>query len=291
MRNDFAVLILTHGRPEKVYTYKTIRKAGYTGKIFIVVDNEDQTIDAYRKLYGDEVVVFDKAAVAEWTDDGDNFGHHRGVLYARNAAWDIAERVGVKLFIVLDDDYTSFWLRYDHRLDYASIEIKSHMDDVLHAMIELYERVPMLSFAMSQGGDHIGGGGTEDNPGGQAFPSLRRKAMNSFICSTDRRFQFFGRINEDTTANLLHTWRGELFFTLLHAMLVQLPTQQNSGGLTELYLDQGTYVKTFYSVLYAPSCVKIGEMGEEHSRIHHEINWHRTAPKILRDVLKKRSPE
>ncbi|MEW3551668.1 hypothetical protein MZV21_26770 [Escherichia coli] len=38
MRDDFCAFILTHGRPDKVLTYRTLRRAGYTGKIFIVVD-------------------------------------------------------------------------------------------------------------------------------------------------------------------------------------------------------------------------------------------------------------
>lgn len=43
MRDDFCAFILTHGRPDKVLTYRTLRRAGYTGKIFIVVDDEDKT--------------------------------------------------------------------------------------------------------------------------------------------------------------------------------------------------------------------------------------------------------
>lgn len=43
MRDDFCAFILTHGRPGKVLTYRTLRRAGYTGKIFIVVDDEDKT--------------------------------------------------------------------------------------------------------------------------------------------------------------------------------------------------------------------------------------------------------
>ncbi|EFC6976332.1 hypothetical protein DFZ72_21860 [Escherichia coli] len=39
MRDDFCAFILTHGRPDKVLTYRTLRRAGYTGKIFIVVDD------------------------------------------------------------------------------------------------------------------------------------------------------------------------------------------------------------------------------------------------------------
>jgi len=45
MRSDFAALILTHGRPDRVHTYFALRNAGYTGRILIVIDNEDKTAD------------------------------------------------------------------------------------------------------------------------------------------------------------------------------------------------------------------------------------------------------
>jgi hypothetical protein len=81
-----------------------------------------------------------------------------------------------------------------------------------------------------------------------------------------------------------------LFFTVMTPKVVQMTTQKNPGGLTEFYLDVGTYVKSFYSVMYAPSCVEISMMGDPRGgnyRIHHKINWHKTAPKILRETFKK----
>ena len=42
---EFAVFILTHGRPDNVKTLATLKKCGYTGKIYFIVDNEDKTID------------------------------------------------------------------------------------------------------------------------------------------------------------------------------------------------------------------------------------------------------
>lgn len=36
MRDDFCAFILTHGRPDKVLTYRTLRRAGYTGNGFCV---------------------------------------------------------------------------------------------------------------------------------------------------------------------------------------------------------------------------------------------------------------
>ena len=57
---DFCIFILTHGRPDRVITYKTLLRQGYTGPIYIVVDNEDKTIDKYIKNFGAEFVkVFD----------------------------------------------------------------------------------------------------------------------------------------------------------------------------------------------------------------------------------------
>ena len=58
MKNNFAVFILTHGRANNVRTYKTLRAQGYTGKIYLMVDDEDSQVEEYKKLYKDQVVVF-----------------------------------------------------------------------------------------------------------------------------------------------------------------------------------------------------------------------------------------
>ena len=48
-----------------------------------------------------------------------------------------------------------------------------------------------------------------------------RKAMNSFICSVDRPFQFVGRINEDVNTYVLLGSRG-VFLSILQIGLDQL---------------------------------------------------------------------
>ena len=282
MRKDFCAFILTHGRPDSVHTYKTLMRAGYTGKVFIVIDDEDDTADEYRKRFGDKVLQFCKAEVAEGIDEGDNFDDRRAIIYARNVCWELARNVGCKYFIQLDDDYTHFNIRFRSDGATCSGMIRSKCDEFLSALVEFYELVPASSVAMSQGGDFIGGG-TPDKR------RLTRKCMNTFICSSDRPFQFVGRINEDVNTYTSGGRRGELFFTVMQAFVNQATTQSNAGGMTGLYLDGGTYIKAFYSVMYSPSCVKIGQLGDPrspHYRIHHKINWHHTAPKILRESHK-----
>jgi hypothetical protein len=105
MRDDFCAFILSHGRPDRVHTYKTLMKAGYTGKVYIVIDDEDKTADEYRKIYGDKVLQFCKQEYAEKLDEGDNTGKRTSTIYARAAMFDLAPQVGCKYFIQLDDDY------------------------------------------------------------------------------------------------------------------------------------------------------------------------------------------
>ncbi|EPH4606254.1 tail fiber domain-containing protein [Escherichia coli] len=232
MRDDFCAFILTHGRPDKVLTYRTLRRAGYTGKIFIVVDDEDKTRHQYMAEFGEQVLVFSKADIASRFDEADNFCDRRSIFYARNACFDLAKLVGCKYFIQLDDDYHEFQFRVDRNYDQAYFPIRK-LDAILSEMLAYYESIPALSIAMSQGGDFLG-----DNGGHASW--VKRKAMNSFICSVDRPFSFMGRINEDVNTYTNLGRCGELFMTIGAVQLGQKQTQKNSGGMTELYLDSGT---------------------------------------------------
>jgi len=57
--------------------------------------------------------------------------------------------------------------------------------------------------------------------------------------------------------------------------------------LTDLYQKYGTYTKSFFSVMYNPSSVRISEIGQTNKRIHHKIKWNNAVPKILNQRHKK----
>jgi hypothetical protein len=195
--------------------------------------------------------------------------------------FDLAPQVGCKYFIQLDDDYTEFKYRFGRDGRYQYKTFRTTCDQAWEELTVFLESTNALTVAMSQGGDFIGGGGGL---------CLKRKAMNSFVCSTDRPWAMTGRMNEDVTTYVTEGRRGGLFFTTTQIQLDQKQTQKNAGGMSELYLDSGTYVKSFYSVMYAPSCVRIGSLSDPRSkaiRVHHKINWHRAVPKILRQENRK----
>lgn len=57
--------------------------------------------------------------------------------------------------------------------------------------------------------------------------------------------------------------------------------------MTEAYLETGTYVKSFYTVMMNPSAVQISSTGVSAMRIHHHINWEYITPKILDERHRK----
>ena len=274
----FVVFILSHGRPHLKDTYKTLRICGYTGKIVVICDNEDDTIEEYFKEYGKEnVYIFDKQKWVEKTDSMNNNGKRNAVVFARNACWDIAKELGYEYFQMLDDDYYYFGhkgLEHAKRTLCYNLIVKWFLDFLIN------QRDNVKTIAFCQGGDLIGG---VDNK-----PVIKRKAMNSFFCMTNRPIVFKGLINEDVNAYIEDGIRGGLYITYMRFKLDQGVTQQNDAGLTDIYLDAGTYIKSYYTSMISPVGVNIWLMGLNDRRLHHKVNYKKTMPCIISEDYKKK---
>jgi hypothetical protein len=286
MPNNFCVFILTHGRPENVLTYDTLKNSGYTGKIYIVIDDEDKTAARYVEKFGDEVLIFCKKEAAKQTDDGEcqrENKDRRAIVYARNVCFELARKVGCDYFIQLDDDYTSFNYRFNHEYDFGDWGVKKNLDALFSIYLDYYKSIPALTIAMAQSGDFIGG----KNSSLAKSVKTKRKAMNTFFCCVDRPFKFTGKMNEDVTTYVTLGRKGELFLSCLNLAIHQKATQANAGGMSDMYLTSGTYMKSFSSIIFSPSCIKVAEMGAVNKRLHHHVSWENAAPRIINEKYKK----
>lgn len=280
MKNNYPVFILTNRRAKSVLTYASLRKQNYTGEIYLVIDDEDPQASEYFELYNDSVIQFCKKDY-DWVDTYDNIPDRNAVVFARNAVFDIAEQLGYEYFIVLDDDYRTFEYRIDENGNYK-YSMVPNLDELFDLLYDWYINSTMQCLAIAQGGDYIGGYNNNFHT------SLRRrKIMNFYVMSTKRRIIFSGRINEDLNTSIDIQKKGKPCLTFAHAVVVQQPTQQRKGGLTEMYLSYGTYVKSFYTVIANPSCCKISYMGNKNKRIHHAVQWENAVPMIISSDYKK----
>lgn len=283
MRDDFGIFIMSYGRPENIPSLNCILKSNYTGKWWVVVGNDDLKAEAYQAKYKDRCVVFDKSKYVA-TADRMGLKITKVIMFARNACFDIAEQLGLKYFQQLDDDYRVFKFAFNDRMQYITkqITIKNY-DQFISNVLKFFESTPSncIAVAFAQGGDFIGGQGIQN----WSFGKLR-KTMNSWVCSTDRRFSFRGVMNEDVNAYTLMQSQGKLCLNLMQLRLDQ-PVTQTTGGMAEVYKKYGTHVKSFFSVMLNPSFCRIGMIRNHHQRLHHLINWNRCASKIVRKKYKK----
>jgi len=286
---DFCVFILSYGRSDNVKTYKTLMEydnAIFNQDFYIVCSDDDKDLDNYLEKFGDRVIIFNKEKMIPYLDKGDNFEKINVILYARNICFTLAEKMGYKYFVELDDDYDIFTQRifYDNkRLIQVNLFDLDTMFKVHLDFLKNTENTKVKTITMSQHGDFIGG---VDNMSAQR--GFQRKVMNSFFCDINKPFLFDGSINEDVNYYTQSGIRGELNFNLFGFSLHQEKTQKSSGGMTETYLDGGTYLKSFYTILYSPSCTKIASIGQGvNKRIHHRISTNNAYPKILDEKYSK----
>ena len=282
---DFVIFILSHENPKVVKTYKSLKRFGYTGNWYIVLDDTDSCYDEYVERFGKEkILVFNKSDIAKTFDGMDLSTNYDTVVYARNACFELARKLGYNYFMELDDDYREFNFRFDDNGVFKTL-FPTNLDIVFEALLEYYINTPkLLTLAIAQMGDFLGGSDSS-----KYKKRYLRKAMNTFICSVDRPFTFIGRINEDVNTYCTLGSRGELIATVVDVSINQIDTQHkvNNSGMSNIYIRDGTYAKSFYPVICCPSFVKIGIVGNNHARIHHNIDWKHAVPMIISDRFKK----
>lgn len=284
MTDDFAIYVISNKRPNDVVTVRdAFEKSNVRLPWYIVLDDQDPTIDQYRERFGDDrLVIFPKQETIDGMDMGDNF-QMSGSVVPRKAIWDIARQQGNRYFLVLDDDYRYFDWKFDSDgvPVFGRYEIIKNLDDVILTLLDYYKKLPpeIVTLSILQMGELMGG---YENTMMRSF-RVKRKAMNFFLCDLERPFDFPGRLNEDVNAYTEVQRRGKAMMMLNHVGLWQKPTQKTAGGMTETYLQQGTYTKSMYSVMRCPTAVQVSVLQAHNGnmRVHHKVNYKKCAPEII----------
>lgn len=285
MEYNYAVFILTHGRPDNIYTYHTLKEIWYTWKIYFILDSDDTTIEKYKDNFWEEnIIVFNKSDYIWKFDRMDNLDNRKTIVYARNASYDIARNLWLDYFFEYEDDYHQ--LQYRHRINwsYKTPSIQN-INKTFELLIDTLERTWIYTIAFWQCGEYMWGASDFNHI------QYKRKAMNTFVFKVNKNpdddLKFIWSMNDDVNAYLIYWKIWKLYFQIADISLAQSETQKNNGWNTEIYKKYWTYVKSMYSLISNPSCVKIWELWVKSRRIHHKINWNLAVPKILKQYIKK----
>lgn len=276
-RTDFAVFILSNGRPDQQLTLETLEKSGYTGDWFILCDSLDPTLKTYRQKYGENVLVFDKEAYAEQMDTMTNQIELGTVLYARQASIDLARQRGYRYFMQIDDDMTAFSIRYEDEGKLKGAKV-TDLDRLVQSFVEFMKRGDVAVTGFGNSGGYIGG------LHGKFAKGYTRSVAGVYIIDSSKDIEFKGIINEDYNLSAEYSKVGHLIFEILAIAFTTSQRGANAGGLQDLYNAEGTYTMNAYSIVIAPHCTRLILRND---KVVTRTNWNNHHPLIISEKYKK----
>lgn len=273
------IYIISKGRPQ-CRTARTLEKMNYPGEWFIVCGNNDETLPQYRDNWGDHVIVFDWYEEIKHTDTLDNFGFEdkaSGACPVRNATMKISKKRGELRHWQFDDDYNDF-----HKFD---------VDNEKFRRFDSGEEFEDWLYTVAKYGYDCGMNNIGFPPGSETYPdkfcTFSGRVFNAHnLPSTDDIFvPWVGRMNDDLI-NAINVWRqGGYEMSLRHMNMTMPNSQSEQGGLSEMYIQDGTVRKSAYPVLLAPNATKLVV---KFGRYHHEVDWSKLRPKLLHEKYQKK---
>ena len=246
--NECAIFILSNGRPDKVKTYDYL-KASFSGDVYILCDDQDETLPDYKDKFGSKVIAFNKDEWVKKSDPMDNFNSKKSVLYARNAVFEIADAMGYRYFAMADDDIKDLQFRYEQDGKLLAKPV-SNLDKVIGYIVQLMNDTAISYFSFGTDKNFIGG---VQNRNFQK--KVIDKVYNFIICKSGQQHSYKGIMNEDEIHNVISLSTGVLLKSLTAIQIVMEPVGKGeTGGNSETYKENGyySYTRNFYPIIACP---------------------------------------
>lgn len=258
MTKKFAIFILTHGRPHNQLTVKTLQDLGYTGDLYLVVDDQDETFDEYVAEWGaDRVVVFHKDYFIQNTDTGLNVPVPKFAVFARNAIEHIVKCMGYKSFMMLDDDITRFRVRLPDDGSLRSYQFNGHFNEIIDKAVDFLLDCSIACMGLGFCNLYIGGvdNFNKENP-------RQRLCAEAFIRNTSYPTDWRLNMVEDMITSIDAAQRGDVWFQFLPIQVeIKMSEGAVEGGNSDVYRQMGMYRISFMPVIAYPSsnAVRLGK--------------------------------
>lgn len=280
MSKRFAVFILTHGRPYNQLTVDALRKVGYTGEWYLVVDDQDDAIDDYIREWGeDRVIGFYKDYFIKNTDTGLHTPVPKFAVFARNAIEHIAKEMGYKTFMMLDDDITKFRIRLPEGNSLKSYQINGQFDVIIDHAVDFVLSCDIACLGLGFCNLYIGGvdNFNRENP-------RQRLCAEAFIRNTSFTVNWRLNMVEDMITSIDAAQRGTVWFQFLPIQCeIKMSEGAVDGGNSDVYRQLGMYRISFMPVIAYPSA----------NAVRYGKNWASTTspdkciPKIISSRYRK----
>lgn len=282
MRDDFAIFICTYGRPNNQSTFNYLRKQGYTGRIYLVLDDTDSTIQQYVDNYSEDMIlVFDKQHYIDTNDTGSIPPNFKTILYAKNAVEDVAIDLGLTAFVIADDDIKSFRLRTPINDTHLGSYRVDNMDEIISSYCEFMLDNNFTALGFCNAVQYAAGIGVFDNDNIQKY----RVPYNFVFRNAKYKLEWVSSFGEDIITAMEYGKVGYKMIDLPNVQFETIPPGKSlPGGMSGTYNSVSGFSLVFYYLMYNPSAMKIGiRKGEWNERIQKNNIF----PKIISSNYRK----
>ena len=249
--NNFTIYILTHGRPHDQLTVQTLKRLGCTKEWFLVLDNQDETIQEYIDTWGaDRIIVFDKNLVMARTDTGLKEPVPKFAVFARNAIECIASNRFDRTFLMLDDDITNIRARVLEGDSLKSVQLDGVFDEVIDAACQYVIDADIQCMGLGFCNLYMGGKVSfeTENP-------RQRLCAEAFLRNGAHFVKWRLNMVEDLITSIDGSQRGATWFQFLPLQVdIRMSEGVVEGGNSDAYREFGKYRIGFMPVIAYPSC-------------------------------------
>ncbi len=276
--NDLNTIFILNYKRKRIFTIETLEKIGYDGDIVIILQDTDPFIPEIKEIYGGkydiEVINRDEAITPERSMD--NFTDTKCVYPNRNISRELAEKRGLTRYWLFDDDYTRF--------AYKNSKGKTKVINKAETLKALFSAIS--EFGYKTNAANVGFVQAVANYGKY---DIRKKVYNfhNLPASKDLFLEFRGRTNEDMVQGIDGAMKGKLVLGFTNVRGLAKPPEEQTGGLTEIYSQDGQYNKSYYAILAHPGISTISKQFTTLTRYYHRVNLSKIAPKIVPAKYKK----
>lgn len=274
---NFAVFIISHERADRVETYDTLRRGGYIGKIFVVIDNEDNMVSTYLNRFGDDVLIFDKQAYIDKADTLESAKLKSSAVYARNAVEDFAKLFELDAFGMFDDDIVGLRYRWIENDKCRSMSVKGGLSQIFQEYSEYLVDCNIATLSFENCMFYLGGVTDEKI-------SNERWAYQVFIRNSKFPVDWISIINMDIITEITTAVKGYIWWSLPHIVYESSPMNSASGGLKKVYDAISSGRRAFFATISQPSSCR---PGYSHGKIRILQDKKKSYPMILGSRYKK----
>jgi len=276
---NFAIFIITHNRPDKQYTLKTLRDGGYTGLLYLVADDEDESVkQLILKNPLEAVLTFSKSKY-ESSSEVLLQGVRASALFARNACEDFAKKLCLDAFAVMDDDIVGLRYRWLEDGKIRSLCVQSGLDEVfeLYASFILEHNIITTSFVHVM--FYVGGA----NNLAERISNLR-DTYQIHIRNAKHPVDWLSVINEDIITEIDSSKKGNIWWSLPFVVYDAQAMNSNDGGNKEYYENVSATTRALLATVVCPNCCSVGY---SHGKIRILQNKQASYPMIVSSRYKK----